>query len=334
MEFLYEYGLFIAKLATVVIAILVVVGFSFAIAQKEKDDRPKLKVKKINKRFQKYADIINKKVMEKKEYKQFNKQAKKELEARKKQDLQKVYVLEFDGDIKASETFSLTEEVNAILTVANEGDEVLVKVNSGGGMVHAYGLASSQLKRLRDHKIPLTVAIDKVAASGGYMMACVADRIICAPFAIVGSIGVIAQIPNFNRFLKKRDIDVEQITAGEYKRTLTMLGENTKKDRMKFQEDANDVHELFKNFIREHRPSVNVDEVATGEHWHGTQALQRNLVDQIMTSDEFLMTAAKHADIYQIKYKTKAKMIEKFVMGMEAMLNGFYNMFSKSNEGY
>lgn len=331
MDFLFNYGLFFAKVITIVLSILIIVVFSFAIASKD-EDKPKLKIKKMNKRFSKYAEIINEKILSKKELKAYKKQLKKEDSQREKEDLQRIFVIEFDGDVKASQTYSLTEEINAVLSVATPEDEVLVKINSGGGMVHSYGLASSQLKRIRDHNIPLTVAIDKVAASGGYMMACVADRIISAPFAIVGSIGVIAQLPNFHRFLKKRDIDYEQIMAGEFKRTLTVFGENSKKDRIKSQEDVENIHTLFKDFIIEHRPVVDIDEVATGEHWHGVQAFALKLVDQLMTSDEYLMTAAKHADIYSVKYKAKKKISEKLAMGLEATLEGVYNWMRKTDQ--
>ena len=109
----------------------------------------------------------------------------------------------------------------------------------------AYGLAASQMQRIRDKKLKLTVCVDKVAASGGYMMAVVADKIIAAPFAVLGSIGVLAQVPNFHRLLKKHDVDFEMLTAGKYKRTLTMFGENTDKGREKFQEDIEDTHVLF-----------------------------------------------------------------------------------------
>lgn len=325
MQFLMEYGLFLAKISTIVISIIVVLAFAFSMALKDKDDRPLLRIKKINDKYDRYTNRINEMVLGRKEYKKFKKQQKKDAEARKKNPTRKIFVIDFHGDIKASATDGLTECITAILTSATSDDEVVVRVDSGGGMVHAYGLASSQLQRIRQHNIPLTVAIDKVAASGGYMMACVADRVIAAPFAIVGSIGVIAQLPNFNRFLKRRDIEFEQIMAGEYKRTLSMFGENTKKDRVKTQEDVENIHTLFKNFVTEHRPQVLIDEVATGEHWHGVQALQLNLVDQLITSDEYLLTASKHSDIYQVKYKCKQKVTEKFMGGLDALLNSFYN---------
>ena len=195
--------------------------------------------------------------------------------------------------------------------VATENDEVFVRLESGGGVVHGYGLAASQLMRLREKNIPLTVSVDKVAASGGYMMACVGNRIIAAPFSIIGSIGVIAQIPNFHRVLKKHDVDFEQFTAGEFKRTVTMFGENTDEAKAKFREEIEDIHVLFKDFIVQHRPDVDIVKVSTGESWPGTRALERNLVDELKTSDDYLLENSQHADIYEISYVSKKSLIEK-----------------------
>jgi serine protease SohB len=214
-------------------------------------------------------------------------------------------VLHFNGDIRASAVSALREEITAILTMAEKTDEILVCLDSGGGLVNAYGLAASQLQRIKDAKIKLIIAIDKVAASGGYMMACIADRIIAAPFAIIGSIGVLAQIPNFHRFLQKKSIDFEQLTAGQYKRTLTLFGENTEKAREKMQQEIDDTHELFKTFIHQHRPNIDIEKVSTGEHWYATTALNLNLVDALQTSDDYLLSASKQADIYEICFKLK-----------------------------
>jgi serine protease SohB len=204
-----------------------------------------------------------------------------------------LFVLDFNGSIDAKEVSSLREEISAILSVATKQDEVFLRLESGGGMVHGYGLASSQLDRLRQQGIPLTASVDKVAASGGYMMACVANTIISAPFAILGSIGVIAQVPNFNKLLKKNDVEFEQFTAGEFKRTVTMFGENTEKGKQKFIEELEETHVLFKDFVSEHRPSLDIRKVATGEHWFGTTALSLGLVDTIQTSDDYLQAKAK-----------------------------------------
>jgi serine protease SohB len=220
-------------------------------------------------------------------------------------------VLDFHGSIDAKEVTSLREEVTAILAVAQQGDEVLLRLETGGGMVHGYGLASSQLDRLKAAGLPLTIAVDKVAASGGYMMACIADKIVSAPFAIVGSIGVVAQLPNFNKLLKKHDIEFEQLTAGEYKRTLTMFGENTDKAREKFKEELEETHVLFKDFIREHRPDLDLEKVATGEHWFGTQAKALGLVDEIKTSDDLIVDACKNKTVLALHYVQKKKLTAK-----------------------
>jgi serine protease SohB len=205
-----------------------------------------------------------------------------------------------------------------------------VRLESGGGMVHSYGLASSQLQRIRDRGIPLTVCIDKVAASGGYMMACIADKIISAPFAIVGSIGVVAQLPNFNRLLKKHDVDFEMFTAGEYKRTVTMFGHNSAKAKDKFKGDLEETHVLFKNHVSQFRPSLNIEAVATGDVWYGQDALENNLVDELGTSDDYLVKACNDADVFEVSYEFKKSLQEKLglavSMGIEKAATRFLTM--------
>jgi serine protease SohB len=212
----------------------------------------------------------------------------------------RMFVLDFHGDVRATQATSLREEVTALLTIATEQDEVLVRLENAGGLVQDQGFAASQLLRVRQRRIPLTVAVDKVAASGGYMMACVADRILAAPFAVVGSIGVIAQMPNFHRLLDRHGVDVELLKGGEFKRTVTMFGQNTDADREKLQEEIQDTHALFKEFVAAHRPQVDVAAVGTGEHWYGTRAMERHLVDELVTSDDYLLNRRDGVDIYEV----------------------------------
>lgn len=234
----------------------------------------------------------------------------------------RIFVLNFDGDIRASAVSSLCQEVSAILTMAGPGDEVVVRVESGGGVVHGYGLAASQLRRLRDRGIPLTVAVDKIAASGGYMMACVADQIIAAPFAFIGSIGVLLQAPNLRGLLKKHDVEFEQIYAGEHKRTLTLFGENTDKAREKVRQQIEETHNLFKAHVKAQRPGVDIEQVATGEYWLGSRALEMGLVDRLQTSDDYLMDARFDAQILELHYAEKLKLIDRFSSLMRARWSG------------
>lgn len=321
MEFLTDYGLFFAKTITFVIAILFILTFAMAAKSKGKG---KLIIKKLNDRFQDFAETLNEEILPKKQFKAFLKQQKKlEKERDKNQDAhstKRIFVLNFNGDIRANGVHHLREEITALLTIATPEDEIMVRVESPGGLVHAYGLAASQLQRIKDKKLHLTVAVDKVAASGGYMMACVADRIIAAPFAIIGSIGVLAQLPNMHRWLKKHDIDFEQLSAGEYKRTLTVFGENTNAARKKMQTQIDETHDLFKAFIMQHRAQVDIEKVATGEYWYGTQALDLQLVDQLLTSDDYLLLAANKADVYSIEYRTKKSFSDKLSGGVKNLL--------------
>jgi serine protease SohB len=312
VEFLSEYGMFLAKFGTVSILFLIVVGAIILITMHAKGEQEHLSIKNINEKYETMSQMLKQQVFNKKEFKKYKKEQKKEHKEKEDSDSRKkIFVLNFAGDIKASTVSSLREEITAVLTVAEKKDEVVVILESGGGTVHGYGLGASQLKRIKDKGISLTAAVDKVAASGGYMMACVSDKIIAAPFAIIGSIGVLAQIPNFHRLLKKMDIDFEQITAGDYKRTLTLFGENTDKDREKFKEELEDTHRLFKEFVKDSRPQVDIDKIATGEHWYGKRAIDLNLIDELITSDDYLTNAAKEADVFEVKYERKKPVSEK-----------------------
>jgi len=325
VDLLSEYGLFLAKIATVVIAIAIVAAIIVNVAQRKKQQRGELRVTRLSQQYKDMQEEMAVSLLDPHQQKLWHKAQKKKhkQEAKSAKALAKqgkpaadgrarLYVLDFKGSMDAHEVASLREEVTAVLAVATPQDEVLVRLESPGGVVHGYGLAASQLQRLRDHGIPLTVAVDKVAASGGYMMACVASHIVAAPFAIVGSIGVVAQIPNFNRLLKRNDIDVELHTAGQYKRTLTLFGENTEEGREKFREDLNDTHLLFKRFVKEMRPSLNIDEVATGEHWYGVQAKEKGLVDAISTSDDLILEKMKVREVVSVRYLRRKKMMDRF----------------------
>jgi serine protease SohB len=336
LEFLYEYGLFLAKTVTFVIAIVVVIALITASAMKQKMKKGQLEVIDLSEQIKETAEEIEHSLLTKEALKQKQKAQKKAAKAKKKQAEQpteqsKLFVVDFKGSIDAKEVNSLREEISAILMIAEKHDEVLVRLESGGGMVHGYGLAASQLDRVRQRGIPLTVAVDKVAASGGYMMACVADKIIAAPFAILGSIGVIAQIPNFHKVLKKNDIEFEQLTAGEYKRTLTMFGENTEKGRQKFIEELEETHQLFKSFVTEHRPTLDIQKVATGEHWFGIKAKELGLVDEILTSDDYVYQAAADRKVVQLKFERKKGLADKLTKAASLSVSELVNKLWQHN---
>lgn len=324
MEILYQYGLFLAKTVTIVAALAIVIMMVVSARQRKASQSGELQVTDMSERYKNMQQELQVARMDEAMQKVWQKEQKKKDKAEAKLKKQRakdgetveqkacLFVLNFKGSLDAHEVNSLREEITAILAAAQPNDEVLLKLESPGGVVHGYGLAASQLMRLRKKGIKLTVAVDKVAASGGYMMACVADRIVAAPFAILGSIGVVAQIPNIHRLLKKNDIDVELHTAGEYKRTLTILGENTEQGREKFREELNEAHSLFKEFVRQNRPSLDIDKVATGEHWFGTQAKELGLVDEISTSDDVLLAEFEKFELVGIHYAQRKKMFERF----------------------
>ena len=313
MEFLAEYAGFLARTVTVVVAIVLVLLVVAVLRQKGQRSAGHLNVRKLNEFYRELREHLEDSVLHKDQLKRQRKAEAKAHKAEQKKPVDKarVFVLDFEGDIKASATEQLRHEVTALLSMAQPSDEVVVRLESSGGMVHAYGLASSQLARLRDAGLPLTVCVDKVAASGGYMMACVANRVLAAPFAVLGSIGVVAQLPNVHRLLKKHDIDVEVLTAGEFKRTLTVFGENTDKGREKFQEDLELTHQLFKGFVSRYRPQLDIDKVATGEVWLGLSALEHELVDGLQTSDEYLARRANEADVFQLRFINRKSLQER-----------------------
>lgn len=325
MDLLSYYGLFLAKTVTVVVAIVAIAVVIANLAMRKRAQSGQLKLTHLDERYTEMQDTMRLAKMKPLQQKLWHKEQKKKekLEAKTAKQQAKLgrpaaaakptlYVIDFKGSMDAGEVSSLREEVSAVMAVATAGDEVLLRLESPGGVVHGYGLAASQLQRLREKKIPLTVAVDKVAASGGYMMACVADRIVAAPFSIIGSIGVVAQIPNFNRLLKRNEIDVELHTAGEYKRTLTLFGENTEQGREKFREDLNETHLLFKQFVHQMRPSLDIDSVATGEHWYGTQALEKGLVDAISTSDDLIIGQMDKHQVIGVRYTRRKGVMSRF----------------------
>ncbi len=333
VEFLAEYGLFLAKTVTIVIAIIIIMATAVANTMKQRgEDKGSIIITHLNKEINDLKDEIVKAVEDehtlKKVHKEEKKKAKREKKAKNKSlgkegdSKKRIFVLNFDGDPKASQVDDLRKVITAVLTMAKpKKDEVMLRLESPGGMVHAYGLAASQLQRIRSREIPLTICVDKVAASGGYMMACVANKLIAAPFAYIGSIGVLVQIPNFNRLLKEKHVDYEMVTAGEYKRTLTMFGENTKKDREKMEEDIQEVHTLFKDFVRTSRPDMDIDKLATGETWLGSRARELGLVDETGTSDEYIVAACDNAEVYEVAYEKKKKITDKLGSVLEGALD-------------
>jgi len=350
MEYFIEYGVFLAKAVTIVVSIIFVLGVAFSNSNRREKGSKKgsIRVSYLNEHYENLSDSLKAAVLDKSTLKLLEKAEKKkakneekknkkrakdnaaaaalksdnEAAAASEEDRKKrVFVLNFEGDVGAEAVSSLREEITTVLSLASEFDEIVLRLESPGGMVHAYGLASSQLLRIRNAGIPLTICVDKVAASGGYMMACLADRLIAAPFAIIGSIGVLVQLPNFNRVLQNYDVDYEIISAGEYKRTLTTFGEITEKGREKVKEEVETIHDVFKRWVKEYRPAVEIDKIATGETWLGSQAKDRYMVDDIRTSDEILIEAVREHDVYEVEYEIPKSIQDKLAGAFHGALN-------------
>jgi serine protease SohB len=326
MDLFFELASFGSKTALILVAVLIAMAFAVFLLSRTRH-RPPLEIEKLNNRFRSFRRQMLSHLMPKKEFRQLVREEKRdEKDEQQSPSENRVFVVDFNGDIRASAVESLREEVTAILAVAKESDEVVIRLESGGGLVTAYGLAASQLDRIRQKGIKLTVCVDKIAASGGYMMACVADRLIAAPFAVVGSIGVVAQVPNMHRLLKKHEIDYREITAGEFKRTVSMFGEITSGGMEKFREQIEDTHGLFKTFVQTHRPTLDLAKVATGEHWYGSQAVDLKLVDELRTSDDYLMSKIDSADVFRVRYHGRKRIAERL---SESFTSVLYNVAQK-----
>jgi serine protease SohB len=324
--FWIDFGLFLLKAITIVAAIVAVLIAVAAVSRRD-SRQSGLTIEKLNDKYREMADTLRHQIFSKADWKAHQKQQKKERKQEEKASVadaehpqKRIFLLNFKGDMRATAVESLREEITAVVAVANEHDEVVVCLDNSGGAVQDHGLGASQLQRIKDRGIPLTVIVDKVAASGGYLMASVADKIVAAPFAIIGSIGVLAQLPNFNRLLEKQGIEWEQVTAGKYKRTLTMFGKNTEADREKTREDLEEVHSLFKNAVTAHRPNLDIEKVATGEYWYGTRALELGLVDELGSSDDYLLRAIDDAGIYSVEFKAAEGLVQKLQAAFSSVL--------------
>ena len=330
MEFFAAIALFALKVLVIIAAIGALIILILLIVQKGQRLKPLLEIENLNDHYDSLEQSIKSQILNKKDLKKESKTWEENQKKWTQETRNRLYILDFKGDIKAHAGDHLREEVTAILTLATPTDEVMVRVESPGGVVHGYGFCASQLQRIRSAGVPLTIAVDKVAASGGYMMAVVANKILSAPFAIVGSIGVVAQVPNFHRILKKNDVDYKEYTAGAYKRTVSIFGEITPEGENKFKNQLEETHILFKNHITQFRPHLDLNKVATGEYWYGLQALDLGLVDAISTSDDYLLSQRRTKDLIHVSYKVKKALSEKISDALGQTLSKLWNEISQN----
>lgn len=325
---LYSLVFFSLKALIVVLSILISIIVPVVVIRKlgspDKSLR-NLKIKNLKNHYDKYIKQFKQTTMNKKEFKKYIKNLNKE--EKEEKDKPHLFVLSFNGDIMASQVKNLREEISVILNIAKAKDEVSLILESRGGSVSHYGLAANQLQRLRDHNIPLTICVDKVAGSGGYLMACVGNQILSSPFAFIGSIGVMFGIPNVHDFLKKHDVSYEEFTAGKYKRTVTPLGKITDEKREKLKEQLELVHNQFKSFVKKYR-DIDLEQVATGEAWLAEEALKKGLVDKLQCSDDYILEKFKTHNVYKISLKSPKSLMEKIIgkkpaTSAESALNHF-----------
>jgi len=325
MPFWLDIAAFLVKALIIVAAIG---GLALLIARLARSAEPKdqeIKVRSLDERYDDMRDAMDATLLDKRERKALAKAHKKEVKAtakarRGQEPGKRIYVLAFKGDMRASAVKRLGAEIDAVLIAARpETDEAVIRIESPGGTVTGYGLAAAEILRLRERKIKVTASVDQVAASGGYMMACAADRIVAAPFAVVGSIGVVAPVPNLHRLLQKNQIDFEEMTAGEFKRTVSVLGEITPAGREHFRGKLDATHDAFKAHVAQCRPNVDIAQVANGDYWLAREALPLGLVDEIMTGDDLLFRARDGARLYEVTTEARKTLLER-LSGAFAML--------------
>lgn len=297
MEALLELVVFAAKAGMMCLAVALIVGLIAKSAKDKITHTGKIKVLKLSERLAQFHKSVDESLLSPTDFDTKWKGVKPASKPKK------LFVLDFNGGIEADEVKCLREEITTIITTGCNADEVLIRLQSGGGTVDGYGLVASQIDRLKKAGLKVTVSVDRVAASGGYMGAVVADKIIAAPFSYIGSIGVIGQVPNIHKLLKEKGIEIEQHTAGQYKRTLTTVGETTDEGREKFKADLQRMHEHFKDHILKYRPDIEIEKVATGEVWNGSDALELGLIDDIKVSDDFIGEMWNEFEVLELKYE-------------------------------
>jgi serine protease SohB len=324
MAFWLDIAAFVIKALIIVAAIAALAILIARLARSGEAKEKEIKVKSLNERYDDMRDTMDGALLDKKERKALARTRKKEAKAsaktrRGQEPGKRIYVLSFKGDLRASAVKRLGAEIDAVLIAARpQTDEAVIRIESPGGTVTGYGLAAAEILRLREHNIKVTASVDQVAASGGYMMACAADRIVAAPFAVVGSIGVVAPVPNLHRLLQKNEIDFEEMTSGEFKRTVSVLGEITPAGREHFRGKLEDTHEAFKSHVARCRPNADMAKVANGDHWLAREALALGLVDELATGDELLFRARDSARLYEVSTEARKNLLQQLLSGFGA----------------
>lgn len=329
-EVLFAYLLFLMKGVTLVILFLIVVAVVFALKSKGKDaaicfeylNEKQLGLEKsLLSAFAKTGQKAAGQAL--KNFLQAGKTRRK-MDKRTNDLRKRSFVMSFEGDMHASQVKALRDEITAVLRVAQPEDEVVVRVQSPGGAVPGYGLVASQLVRVKQAKLKLTVCVDQIAASGGYLAAVVADRILAAPFATIGSIGVVVTVPNFHDFLKKQDVDMIELTAGKYKRSISMLGKISEEGKRHTTGQLKVIHEQFKEMVISYRPQVDIQQVATGDYWTAKTALAYGLVDDLSTSDAYIQELIQSSDVWEISTPKKKSLQSMFKESTVALMDAVW----------
>lgn len=175
---------------------------------------------------------------------------------------------------------------------------VVLRINSPGGLIAPAQEVYQAIERLGQKK-PVVASMSTIAASGGYYVACAAESIIANPGSLTGSIGVKAQVPNFQELMRKLGVEQETIVSGDLKDAGSPTKEMTPKEREYFQEIVDELSGQFIQVVAQSRDLElqEVQELADGRAFTGTQALDEGLVDELGGMQEAVRILREKAQI-------------------------------------
>ncbi len=233
-------------------------------------------------------------------------------------------VLRFQGlrDLNASGDQRLSEAIDEVLVNRDHFEEAVVIIDSPGGTTHGYGHAYALLERLSASGLKVTACIDRIGASGGYLMALPADRILAGPFAIVGSVGVVAGIPNVKRLLEEKGVSYRLFVAGDKKRVVHFADDDGPEVREYMDEKLAGIHTQFLQAVEKHRGDrVKLDEVRSGDHWSAEESVEKGLglVDELQTSAEYLLE--RNREVALVMIERRVDITERFAGYLAARLS-------------
>ncbi|WP_343192796.1 S49 family peptidase [Buchnera aphidicola (Taiwanaphis decaspermi)] len=315
MEFIYSYILFIIKTLSVLFFLHLFSKIIIIYILKKNDIylNNTLKVELLNNHYKKLKNDLSffqkKKIINQKNV--YNKKSN-------------LYILDYNDKIKKNKIKKLREEISSIILVAKKNDEVLLRLENTSDIVYEYGLVIAQLQRLRKKGIKLIISIDKIVSNGGYIIACVADHISASPFSIIGPINIVVNIPNIDKYTQTSNLNNQLNDCNTFTK-LTLIKNNTKIYVNKIFNKL-DIKKYIRNsFIKDMRPSLNLNKIFNQNYWIGENAINEKLIDSINTSDDILFSKKDTHNLLKIKYVYKSNIVEKYIV----TLNKYFKFLKK-----